>query len=729
MSQTNETVKELMPSTPDLNAERLATLKELFPDLFTDEGSLNEDELKKLIDPKSVNETERYEFRWFGKSNAKRKAFTPTTATLNYDAARSVNPHTIKTAHEANIRTAHEVSAPNIGNAHEVSASDGEKDAYSVRVSDVRVENPSENLIIEGENLKVLKLLLCGYREQIKCIYIDPPYNTGKDFVYSDNYSEDRLPYWKQTNVVDEYGVKIDTNADTDGRYHSNWMNMMFSRLLVARQLLRKDGVIFISIDDNEVHNLRRLCNEVFGEDNFIGQIVWKRRASSALAEKNISSDHEYVICYQKSDNFQSFLGEQKDFSSYSNPNNDPRGDWVLGDLTVGMGRNLRPNQYYDLVDPKTGKIYKPNPNRVWAYIPESMDKLIKEDQVFFPEDNTKRPMIKRFKNQLKSDRNPLSTFVENIGSNSEGTREIQNIFESSLFTYSKPVSLIKMLISNFENNSDEDYFLDFFAGSGTTGQAVMELNEADGGNRKFILVQLPELTDEKSEAYKAGYKRISDITIERNKRVVERIIAEKAAKHPNLFDQIRNAHEVSASDGEEHAYFVRVSDEKDALKNLGFKVFKLEGSYFPRTEWNPDPEKSEAENVQSLKDYIAAKESQLRIDFDRDKLLTEILLKEGFKLNYTVKPFKIRTAHEVSANSKREDTLTAVRGSDKNEILHVADADKEALICLDNTIETETVEYFKTNKDLKFICLELGLDTTKKWNLANSLGEKFRAI
>ena len=189
-----ETVKDLMPLTPDLNAERLAALKELFPDLFTDEGSLNETELKKLVDPNSVNETERYEFRWFGKSNAKRKAFTPTTATLNFDAARSVNP------------------------------------------------NDAENLIIEGENLKVLKLLLCGYREQIKCIYIDPPYNTGKDFVYSDNYSEDRLPYWKQTNVVDEYGVKIDTNADTDGRYHSNWMNMMFSRLLAARQLLRKDG-------------------------------------------------------------------------------------------------------------------------------------------------------------------------------------------------------------------------------------------------------------------------------------------------------------------------------------------------------------------------------------------------------------------------------------------------------------------------------------------------------
>lgn len=240
------------------------------------------------------------------------------------------------------------------------------------------------------------------------------------------------------------------------------------------------------------------------------------------------------------------------------------------------------------------------------------------------------------------------------------------------------------MEVSNF---GKDDIILDFFGGSGTTGQAVMELNEADGGNRKFILVQLPELTDEKSEACKAGYKRISDITIERNKRVVNRIIEEKKAEHPNLFE---------------------TGDDHESIKGLGFKVFQLEASYFPRTEWTPNPEADEAENVQSLKDYIAAKESQLRIDFDRDKLLTEILLKEGFKLNYIVKPFA-----EVKTNK----------------ILFVSDEDKEALICLDNTIETETTDYFKKHKDLKFICLERGLDTTKKWNLANSLGEKFRAI
>ena len=633
-----ETVKDLMPFTPDLNAERLSKLKELFPDLFTDEGSLNETELKKLVDPKTVNETERYEFRWFGKSNAKRKAFTPTTATLNYDAARSVNPQA------------------------------------------------SENLIIEGENLKVLKLLLCSYREQIKCIYIDPPYNTGKDFVYSDNYSEDRLPYWKQTNVVDEYGVKIDTNADTDGRYHSNWMNMMFSRLLVARQLLRKDGVIFISIDDNEVHNLRRICNEVFGEDNFISQVIWEKKFAPQNDDKYISAVHDYIIVYAKNRyEWQPILLERSEdaISKYSNPDNDPRGIWASGDLT---SKTKAKGHSYPITSP-TGKTFLPPQNRQWAASETTFQKLLAENKIWFGSSGSSVPRLKQFITDVKEGVVPTSLWKHTeVGHNQEAKQELNFLFDGTApFETPKPTRLINKILRL--TTQEEDLVLDFFGGSGVTGQAVMELNEADGGNRKFILVQLPELTDEKSEACKAGYKRISDITIERNKRVVNRIIEEKRAAHPNLFE---------AGEG------------KDALKNLGFKVFKLEKSYFPRTEWTPNPEADEAENVQSLKDYIHAKESQLRIDFDRDKLLTEILLKEGFKLNYIVKPFP-----EVASNK----------------VLFVSDEEKEALLCLDDRIETETVDYFKTHKDLKFICLERGLDTTKKWNLANSLGEKFKAI
>jgi adenine-specific DNA-methyltransferase len=247
-----ENINDYMPLSSDLNKERLETLKKLFPDLFTNEGKLNIDELKKVVDPKSVTETERFEFRWFGKSKAKRNAFTPSDATLVYDEHRSVNP------------------------------------------------TESENLIIEGENLEVLKLLSTGYREKVKCIYIDPPYNTGNDFVYSDNFNQDKKAYWEDSGVI-ENGLKIDTNAETDGRYHSNWLNMMYSRLLIARQLMREDGAIFISIDENEVHHLRKLCEEVFGEENFLDCIVWQKTFAPKNDSKYFSSEHEYLLVFLKS--------------------------------------------------------------------------------------------------------------------------------------------------------------------------------------------------------------------------------------------------------------------------------------------------------------------------------------------------------------------------------------------------------------------------------------------
>ena len=245
-----ENINDLMPLSKDWNKERLTQLKNLFPDLFTNEGKLNIDELKKVVDPASVSETERYEFRWFGKSSAKRNAYTPSNATLMYDEHRSVNP------------------------------------------------NESENLIIEGENLEVLKLLSESYREQIKCIYIDPPYNTGKDFVYTDNFTEEKKPYWEQIGVT-ENGLKIDTNTDTDGRFHSNWLNMMYSRLLIARSMLRPEGVILISIDDNEVHHLRKLCDDVFGEDNFIGTFI-NNSTPNARDYGHIGKMHEFCMFYAK---------------------------------------------------------------------------------------------------------------------------------------------------------------------------------------------------------------------------------------------------------------------------------------------------------------------------------------------------------------------------------------------------------------------------------------------
>ncbi|WP_276924604.1 site-specific DNA-methyltransferase [Faecalibaculum rodentium] len=325
--------------------------------------------------------------------------------------------------------------------------------------------NPDDgyNFLLEGDNLHSLLLLEKTHSRKIDVIYIDPPYNTGnKDFVYSDQ-------------IV----------GNEDAFRHSKWISFMRRRLVIARRLLTDDGIIFISIDDNEFAPLRLLCDEVFGAERFITAAVWKRRASSAMASRNISVDHEYVLiyCMEKRERF---FGQVKDNKVYSNPDNDPRGPWTTGDLTVGMTSEMRPNQYYDLKDPSTGKVYKPSKSRVWSYIPSSMDKLIAENRIVFPKSTDRRPMKKRFLSELKSDTNPMSSWITNVGLNTEGTKTIKSIFGSTVFSYPKPVSLIKYLIQQV--NSNDCTVLDFFAGSGTTGAAVLELNKEDNGKRKFIL-------------------------------------------------------------------------------------------------------------------------------------------------------------------------------------------------------------------------------------------------
>jgi adenine-specific DNA-methyltransferase len=626
----------------DWNSERLEQLKQLMPDLFTNDGKLNIGELKKLVDPQNVNEIERYEFRWFGKSNAKRDAFTPTDATLVYDEARSVNPAT------------------------------------------------SENLIIEGENLAVLKLLSNSYREQVKCIYIDPPYNTGKDFVYSDRWKQDKAEYWEDAEIT-ENGYKIDSNVDTDGRFHSNWLNMMYSRLLIARQLLKEDGVIFISIDDNEVHHLRKLCDEVFGEGNFVANIIWQKKYSPQNDAKYFSEMHDHIICYAKNKKTNGDVGweinllnrtkEQND--RYTNRDNDPRGNWKAVDFSVKTY-----NVAYDYpIETPSGRIVNPPASRCWVSSEDKFRELVKENRIWFGNDGSNVPSLKKFLSEVKQGVTPSTLWLRSaVGDNQEATKEIKDLLQSPSFDTPKPVRLLSQIskLSMDEN----DIILDFFAGSGTTGQAITELNKEDGGNRKYILVQLPEQTDEKSEAYKVGYKKISNVTIERNKRVVEKIIKEKNEAIPDLVS--------------------KQESKQEQLKGLGFKVFKLQKSNFPRVEFAPDPEKTEAENIELIKQYINDKEAQLVSLFNKEELITEILIKNSFKLNYT---------------------LTMQEEFKKNEILLATDGDKETLICLDVIIANETVEYFKTNTVQKLIVLERALDTTKKWNLKHAMGDKFNAF
>jgi len=654
----------------DWNKERLEQLKQLMPDLFTNDGKLNISELKKVVDPKSVNETERYEFRWFGKSNAKREAFTPTDATLVYDEERSVNP------------------------------------------------TESEHLIIEGENLAVLKLLSNSYREQIKCIYIDPPYNTGNDFVYSDSWKQDKAEYWEDAEMT-ENGYKIDTNAETDGRFHSNWLNMMYSRLLIARQLLKEEGIIAIHIDEHEEHHLRKLCEDVFGEENFLGNIIWDKQNPKGDA-KSIGYQHENIMLFAKSSEYlfsvsdlrrekpnanqilkkaatlykkvsktgldevnsefkewikcQPFSGGERAYDKI-----DKNGNVYQSVSMAWPNKKKAPDQYFiPLVHPTTKKEC-PIPERGWRNPPETMENLLKNDLILFGVDETTQP---RKKYLLKEN------LVENIPSVISFGGSDDALFKkwNLEFDNPKPYKFVKDFIKPFI--SKDDVVLDFFGGSGTAGHAITELNQEDGGNRKYILVQLPEQTDEKSEAYKAGYKKISDITIERNKRVVEKIIKEKKQATPDLFK--------------------KEESEQEQLKGLGFKVFKLQKSNFPRVEFAPDPEKTEEENIELLKKYIKDKEAQLVSAFNKDELITEILIKNGFKLNYT---------------------LTKQEEFKKNEILLASDGDKETLICLDVIIADETVEHFKTNTDQKLIVLERALDTTKKWNLKHAMGDKFNAF
>ena len=645
-----ENSNDYMPFSNDWNNERLQTLKKIFPDWFTNEGSLNIDEVKKAVNPDSVNETERYEFRWFGKSQAKRNAFTPSNATLVFDEERSVNPET------------------------------------------------SENLIIEGENLEVLKLLSGSYREKIKCIYIDPPYNTGKDFVYSDNFTQDKKGYWEEAEYL-ENGIKIDTNSESDGRYHSNWLNMMYSRLLISRQLLREDGVIFISIDDNEVHHLRKLCDEVFGEDNFLGKVSRLTGTPTGQGTKGLVSELDYIVIYSKT-NLGDFNGvefDEKDKSIYNQE--DKNGRYLTRPLRKTGGddkREHRPTMYYPIISPDNKNIFPIGPGGYesrWRCSESKYLELLSNDMIEWKESKDGdiiewKPYLKFY---LEGRLKQPSNLWKDIEGNKKASVDLKNIMGDKLFDFPKPVELIKKII---EISTDKDaIILDFFGGSGTTGHAVFELNKKNS-NRKFILVQIPEATDEKSDAYKEGYKKISDITIERNKRVVDKIKLEIL--------------EAKKKKAEELQLVESTTENSYSTTNLGFKVFKLQKSNFPRVEFAPNPELSDAENLEALKKYIADKENQLVNAFNRDELITEILLKNNFTLNYKTVPqphFK------------------------KNEMILAKDEEKETLICLDVSIDEDTIEYFKTNTDKKFICLERALDTTKKYNLKHYLGDKFNAF
>lgn len=634
-----ETYKEHITMSPDMNAERLETLRQLFPDWFTQEGRLDINEVKKAVNPDNVDETERYEFRWFGKSKAKRNAFTPTRATLHYDAERSVNA------------------------------------------------DKTENIIIEGENLEVLKILSSSYRGRIKFIYIDPPYNTGEDFLYNDNFSEDKTNYWERSEST-ENGIRLDTNSDTNGRFHSNWLDDMYSRLLVARTLLKPDGVIFISMDDHEIHHLRKICDEIFGEENFLVNIIWEKRYTRSNNSKLFGTMTEHVLCYRKSNDLVNIKEPRNERSDeiYTNPDNDPRGPWTSVSYVNPASREERPNLCYTISNPITGASVE-HPTNAWKYEYATYLQHVSDNKLYWGQDGSNTyPRLKKFLSEMEGGMVPSNLWKrEDVGTTDQASTDLEGLIGRGIFPFPKPVQLVQKAISYFING-DEDkncIVLDFFAGSGTTGHAVVNQNMQDGGRRKYILVQIPQLTDSDSNAYRAGFKTISEVTIARNKAVHDKIKASYEGKLITLEDQ-------------------------QQLDQLGFKVFKLSKSSFPRVDFAPDPEKNEEENLELFHKYLDEKERQMTLVFNEEELITEILITRGFQLTYKL---------------EKQESFT------QNTVYLATDGIKTAYICVDSQLYDGTVNYFMEHTDTKFICVERALDTTKKFNLKKKMGDKFFAF
>lgn len=540
--------------TPDIAEENIAKLKEIFPDVFC-EGKVDFEKLQQVLGNYIEDEDERYNFSWNGKGRSLRLAQSPSTGTLRPCKEESKDWDT------------------------------------------------TENLYVEGDNLEVLKLLQKSYHGKIKMIYIDPPYNTGHDFVYPDDYTDNMQNYLELTGQVDREGKKITTNPDTNGRYHTDWLNMMYPRLRLARNLLADDGVIFISIDDNEVANLKKLCDEVFGEGNFVGEIVRKTKSMTADNGNGFNLQHEVVVIYAKKSKNIYLIGEEKNFSNYSNPDNDPNGDWCVADPSAKSGGE---STNFGIKNPYTHKVDYPPNGRYWAFSEKTLSKYIVTGRIKFKKEygeNERGFIFKRYKDNMSITTEPVNSLfaIENEYMNQSSTIEIKSILGADLFSYPKPISFIKKLVKY----SNADVILDFFSGSATTAHAVMQLNAEDGGNRKFICVQLPEPTDEKSEAYKAGYRNICEIGKERIRRAGEKINAEIIESNKQI----------------------ALDEEEKKLVDVGFRVFKLDTSNIKK--WNPDFDNLEDSFVDSINNLVDG-----RSELD---LVYEIMLKYGLDLTYPV--------------------------------------------------------------------------------------------
>ncbi len=539
----------------DLFDSNIRKISDLFPEVIT-EAYDSEGRIKKTIDFKILKELlsgsiveggETYSFTWPGKKSALAAAHTPIRKTLRPSLEQSM---------------------------------DWEK---------------AKNLYIEGDNLDVLKLLQECYLNRIKMIYIDPPYNTGHDFIYMDSFESSKARFEEKSEIKSEDGERLLKNLETNGRFHSDWCSMIYPRLILSRNLLTEDGVIFISIDDNEQENLRKICDEVFGEQNFVAQLIWERAYAPKNDAKFISNSHEYVLMYAK--NINEFkIGRlprtEEANARYQNPDNDSRGPWKPSDLSV---KTYSADSDYPITLP-SGRVVEPPAGRCWSLSKNKFLERLQDNRIWFGTNGDSVPSMKRFLSELKFDgMAPTSIqFYKDVGHSQEGAKEVSSLLGGGYFEGPKPIRLLKRLMT-LANLKDDSIVLDFFSGSASTAQAVMEMNHDSDKNIQYILVQIPETIDSKSKAYQAGYKTICDIGIDRIKKAIQKIYGEES-----LFK----------------------------TDNIGFRVFKLDSSNMKDVFYSPDTYQQ---------NLISFAETNIKEDRTELDLLFGCLLEWGLELNKSI--------------------------------------------------------------------------------------------
>ena len=557
-----EGIEKISGQSMDIELSEKEKLKSVFPQCFND-GKLDIDKLLNLCGEYIDNDFEKYKFEWKGKSNCYKIAGKRSTGTLRPCKDESVNFDTTK------------------------------------------------NLYIEGDNLEVLKLLQNAYFRKVKMIYIDPPYNTGNDFVYEDDFADPMAKYKEITQQTTK------SNPETMGRFHTNWLNMMYPRLRLASNLLRDDGVIFISIDENEITNLKKLCNEVFGEENYIGSFIWRKKDGGGQAKEHFVIEHEFIVVYQKSQNFVwKDKEELRDVSSYNK--HDERGNFKITKLAKWGNtarREDRPSMYFSLTAPDGTEAFPIAPDGNdgrWRVGRDRMNELLENDLVHWENKDGKWiPYEKEyFANQIKVIKQ--RSILYDIANTGDGSNVLTELFErKDTFENPKPIELIKLFLD--ATTAENDIVLDFFSGSATTAHAVMQLNSEDNGNRKFIMVQLPELCDEKSEAYKQGYKNICEIGKERIRRAGKKLL-----------------------DSNDNSNF-----------DVGFRVFKLDTSNLAK--WDSTPTEDEEE----LQTRFLGMADTVKAGRTSEDLVYEVMLKLGIPLDYPIKEIQIndKKAYSIGDN------------------------------------------------------------------------------